>query len=200
MTAHTAPSVPVDSAAVNSSAAGGAWVWLAPYMVIVFVLLLLGSLLGDLSLFKRATLGTDKLTASQLVKLFSYGGALLMVWLIAQRTTLQLRVGGGRTGFLGSIVVAATVLAIVSCSYSVLLIALKPLLASGPRKLYDWLFVLGITACAMWLVMVLFRNSDTIIKLFASDPAAPQSSACGKCNQLLAGNAQFCSGCGTSVS
>ncbi|MFN0316710.1 MAG: zinc ribbon domain-containing protein [Burkholderiales bacterium] len=200
MTTHTAPSMPVDSAAVNSSAAGGAWVWLAPYMVIIFVLLLLGSLLGDLSLFKRATLGTDKLTASQLVKLFSYGGALFMVWLIAQRSTLQLRMQGGRTGFLGSIVVAVAVLTIVSFSYSVLLIALKPLLASGPRKLYDWLFVLGISACAMWLVVALFRNSDSIIKLFTSSTAAPQASACGKCNQPLPGNAQFCSGCGTSVS
>ncbi|MSQ59154.1 MAG: hypothetical protein EXR36_05785 [Betaproteobacteria bacterium] len=108
MTTQTAPSMPIESAPAPSVAAPAAsWAWLAPYMVIIFVLMLLGSLLGDLTLFKRATLGTAKLTASQLVKLFSYGGALLMVWLIAQRSTLQLRVQGGKTGFLGSIVVAA---------------------------------------------------------------------------------------------
>ena len=203
MTSHTAPSMPIDSAPVSSEAeslAMGSWAWLAPYMVIIFVLLLLGSLLGDLSLFKRATLGTAKLTASQLVKLFSYGGALLMIWLIAQRSTLQLRVQGGKTGFLGSIVVAVAVLTIVSCSYSVLLIAFKSLLDSGPRKLYDWLFVLGISACAVWLVVVLFRNSDSIIKLLTHSSATLPQAVCGKCNQPISNSAQFCSGCGTAVS
>ncbi len=200
---HTVPSMPIGSMPDSPEAgsiASRSWAWLAPYVVIIFVLLVLGSLLGDLSLFKRVALGTPKLTASELVKFFAYSGALVMVWLIAQRSTLQLREQGGKTAFLGGIALAVAVLVIVSCGYSVLLIVLRSLMESGARDLYDWLFVLGITACALWLVVMLFRNSDPIIELFKADGPAPSKPVCRECSLRIATTAQFCPACGKAVS
>ena len=45
------------------------WIWIGKYVVVIIVALVLGAVIGNLGLFKGATLGTRQLTAASLVDL-----------------------------------------------------------------------------------------------------------------------------------
>jgi hypothetical protein len=61
--------------------------------------------IGEFALFTQTTLGTPKLTASAIVQLMGYGGALLLLWLVGQRGASRFRDDGGKAAFLSFIIV-----------------------------------------------------------------------------------------------
>src|SRR6266566_10093362 len=142
------------------------WKWIGKYLVVIVIALVLGFGIGEMTLFKHATFGTPKLTAAGLVKFIGFGGALFLVSLLGHRSALQLRVSGGKVSFLGFILVPLATLIIVIGSYFILLMVLKPFLGPSPLNIYNWCFVLGITASAVWLVTALFQHSDPLMELF----------------------------------
>ena len=74
------------------------WAWMSRYILVIVISLVFGGAIGEFALFKQTTLGTPKLSASQLVQFMGYGGALLLLWLFGQRGAIQFREGGGKAG------------------------------------------------------------------------------------------------------
>lgn len=177
------------------------WGWISRYVLVIVVALVLGGIIGELPLFKQTTLGTPKLNASALVQFLGYGGALLLLWLLGRKASEQLR-GQPRTAFLSYIILPLITLIVVAAAYSVLLTILRPFLDAGPRNIYNWIFVLGITASALWLAIASFQHSDPLADLFKSDRAAPATDAvtqnCTACGAGLVAGANFCQVCGTA--
>ncbi len=188
------------------------WTWLSRYLLVIVVALVLGSAIGEFSLFKQSTLGTPKLTASMLVKFMGYGGALLLLWLLGRQAADQLRASGGRTAFMSHIIVPLVTLLVIAGAYTVLLTILRPFLGAGPRNIYNWIFILGITISAIWLAVAVFHHSEPLVELFkgnASDPPvadkgrttvadapAVATRSCRSCGAALVANANFCQVCG----
>src|ERR1700757_3757917 len=69
------------------------WIWVAKYLFVILVALVLGAAIGNLALFRIATLGTPLLTAAALAKFIAYAGALGLLWSLGLRTSQQLRDG-----------------------------------------------------------------------------------------------------------
>lgn len=178
------------------------WVWVGRYTLVIVIALVLGAAIGELELFKQTTLGTPKLTAAKLVKFLGYGGALLLFWLLARRASDQFHDHGGRTAFLSLIVVPMATLIVITSGYSVVLVVLRSFMNPSLRNIYNWLFVLGITASALWLVVSLFHHSEPLIELFRSSKRARTGvePVCSKCRSQIASGAKFCPECGSAVS
>lgn len=179
------------------------WGWISRYVLVIVVALVLGGIIGELPLFKQTTLGTPKLNASALVQFLGYGGALLLLWLLGRKASEQFR-GQPRTAFLSYIILPLITLIVVAAAYSVLLTILRPFLDAGPRNIYNWIFVLGITASALWLAIASFQHSDPLADLFKSDRAAAAPDAvtsnCTACGAALIAGSNFCQVCGAARS
>jgi len=177
------------------------WAWMSRYILVIVIALVLGGVIGELVLFKQTTLGTPKLTASALAQFMGYGGALLLLWLLGHRAASRFRSNGGKAAFLSFIVVPLVTLIVVAGAYTVLLTILRPFLDAGLRNVYNWVFVLGITASALWLAIALFHHSEPLVDLFRSEGADRSDANAQKCKfcgaPMLAG-ANFCHVCGTS--
>jgi len=177
------------------------WGWVSRYVLVIVVALVLGGIIGELPLFKQTTLGTPKLNASALAQFLGYGGALLLLWLLGRKASEQFR-DGPRTSFLSYIILPLVTLIVVAAAYSVLLTILRPFLDAGPRNIYNWIFVLGITASALWLGIASFQHSEPLADLFKSDrPSAAPSAvtqSCRACGAEMATGANFCPVCGAA--
>ena len=175
------------------------WAWISRYVLVIGIALIMGGAMGAFSLFKQTTLGTPKLTASALVQFMGYGGALLLFWLLGQKAAEQFRKSEGRAEYLSYIVIPLVTLIVVAGAYTVLLTILRPFLDPGPRNVYNWIFVIGITASAVWLAIALFQHSEPIIELFRPADAIPpqvEMQKCGGCGASLPIAANFCQVCG----
>ena len=177
------------------------WTWISRYVLVIVIALVLGGTIGEFSLFKQTTLGTPKLTASAFVQFMGYGGALLLLWLLGRKAADQLRAGAGKSAFLSYIVVPLVTLIVIAGAYTVLLTILRPFMDAGPRNIYNWIFVLGITVCALWLAVALFHHSEPMVELFRSDRAVETQGPavkCRSCGASLAAGANFCQVCGSA--
>ncbi|MFL6581859.1 MAG: hypothetical protein ACJ8G2_14040 [Burkholderiales bacterium] len=176
------------------------WAWISRYVFVIGIALIMGGAIGAFSLFKQTTLGTPKLTASGLVQFMGYGGALLLFWLLGRKAAEQFRSNEGRAAFLSYIVVPLVTLIVVAGAYTVLLTILRPFLEAGPRNVYNWIFVIGITVSAVWLAIALFHHSEPIIDLFrpaeAHQPEV-ETHKCNGCGASMIASANFCQVCGT---
>jgi hypothetical protein len=177
------------------------WGWISRYVLVIVVALVLGGIIGELPLFRQTTLGTPKLNASALVQFLGYGGALLLLWLLGRKASEQFR-GSAGTSFLSYIILPLVTLIVVGAAYSVLLTILRPFLDAGPRNIYNWIFVLGITASALWLAIASFQHSEPLADLFKSDrpgtvPGAAKQN-CKACGAELVAGANFCQICGAA--
>lgn len=178
------------------------WTWTGRYTLAIATALVLGGIIGEMTLFQQATLGTPKLTAARIVKFLGYSGALGLLWLLGQRAAQQVQSAGGKTAFLGMILVPLLTLIIVSSAYSVLLVILKPFLDPSLRNIYNWVFVLAITVSALWFVVALFHHSEPLMELFKSSVArSPENggSRCRDCGTTVVAKAKFCQSCGIPV-
>ena len=88
----------------------------------------------------------------------------------------------------------------LSVGYDIVLAILHPFLSPAHKDLYNWLFVLGISASAVWLVTALYRHSEGLVEHFKkARPPAP-----GKKLRVLRRppcdeHARFCAGCGKAA-
>ncbi len=140
------------------------WVWIGKYLFVIVVALILGVAIGNLVLFKSATLGTPRLTAAVLVQFIAYGGALGLLWFLGLRLSRQLRDGGGSTSNLATIVLALVTLIVVASAYVVLMQFINPFLPRDLKPFIDWGFILGTLAAAIWLVWALFTDSEALLE------------------------------------
>lgn len=140
------------------------WIWIGKYLFVIVVALILGMALGNLALFKSATLGTPKLTAGALVQFIAYGGALGLLWFLGLRLSRQLRGMGGSSSKLSTMVLSLVTLIVVASAYVVLLQFIKPFLVRDLKPFIDWTFILGTLAAAVWFVWALFTDFEALIE------------------------------------
>ncbi len=173
------------------------WTWTGRYVIAIVAALVLGAVIGEMPVFHQATLGA-RLSAADLAKFIAYSGALALLWLLSREAADRLRVGSDRIAFIGMILVPLAALIIVSSAYGVLLLILKPFLSASLRNIYNWVFVLGITATALWLVFALFQYSEPMMNLFHSRTGGAHSGGakCRGCGAALAGGVKYCPNCG----
>lgn len=176
------------------------WTWLGRYAVVLLAAALLGAGIGQLEVFRETELGTGKLHAADLATFLGYGGALAILALVARRAAAQFRRSGGETAHLAFIVPPLTALLVLSAAHHVVLALLEPFLSGGQRNLYNWAFVLGISASAVWLVVALYGHAQGFLALFRAAQSEPGMKACASCGASFAAHAKYCSACGGTVS
>lgn len=148
------------------------WVWLLRYAVVIVLALILATALGEMELFKTTKFGKTGLTAARVAQFLGYGGALLVLWLLAQRAAALLRSEDQRGKLLKSILVPLATLVVVACAHSVLLLILGPLMSKAWLSAYNWTFIAGIILSAAWLVAALFTGSASLAPLFGAENKA----------------------------
>jgi hypothetical protein len=173
-------------------------------VAVVVLALVLGAAIGAMPLFAKTFLVSGKLSAAQLVRFLSYGTALVVFWILGQRLTMALRQRqAGRWTSLQSLILPVVTLIVVSALYSVILLVLGPLLGSTLHKIYDWLFILAIIACAVWLIMAVLGQADAITEALtgsvrrAGTPGQPV--VCASCGASNEAGATQCARCGKEL-
>lgn len=171
------------------------WTWIGRYALVLLAAAMLGAGIAELPVFEQTTLGTPKLPAAALARFLGYGAALVIFALIGRRAANQLRRSGDSSEHLAFLLLPLTALIVLSVGYDVLLAILHPFFGAAHKNLYNWLFVLGISTSAVWLVAALYRHSEGLIGLFNAAPARPPVS-CESCGAALHGQAKSCAACG----
>ncbi len=104
------------------------WGWAIQYGVNIFLALLLGAMLGSISLFQESSLGSLSVTASDIVHFLGYGSAILALWLLARRAAMELPENQAWLMFLRQIVVPLATVIVVSAAYRLPLLFIGPFL------------------------------------------------------------------------
>jgi len=178
----------------------GSWTWLGRYALILLAAIALGAGIAELTVFKQTTLWTPRLTAAALARFLGYGGALVILWMIGERTGRQLRGPAAGTAHLGILVLPLSTLVALSVGYDILLAVLRPFLAPSMKDGYNWAFVLAITASAVWLVVALYRHAEGLIELLRAVPMSVRPARqCASCGARLSSKAKFCATCGKAT-
>ena len=152
------------------------WVWLLRYVVVIILALVLAAALGEMELFKTTKFGKSGLNAARLVQFLSYGGALAILWLMAQRAAALLPSSDERWKVLKSILVPLATLIVVASGQAVLLLVLGPLMNKAWQQTYNWVAIAAIVAAAVWLVTALFTGSASLAPLFGRHSLPRQKS------------------------
>ena len=175
------------------------WMWIGRYALVLLAAVLLGTAIGELAVFKQTTLGTPKLSAAALARLVGYATALVVFALLGQRIAKQLQSAGNGAAHLGFLVVPIALLVVLSAGYDVVLNALRPFLSATYKDAYNWVFVLGISACAVWLVVRLNRHAEGLVELVRGLRMRRPGALCSACGAGLRDEAKFCAACGAAA-
>jgi serine/threonine-protein kinase len=144
------------------------WIWLGRYLVVIVLALILAAVFGEMELFKTTRFGKSGFNAARVAQFLGYGGALLVMWLLARRAARTMAGEDERWNLVRSITVPLATLIVVACAHSVLLLVLGPVMNKAWMPTYNWLFIGGIILSAAWLVAALFTGSSTLEPLFGS--------------------------------
>jgi hypothetical protein len=151
------------------------WSWVIRYLVVIAAALILAAAFGEMALFKTTRFGKTGLNAARLVQFLSYGGALVVLWLMARRAAALLPSGDERWSVLKSILVPLATLIVVASGQAVLLLVLGPLMNKAWQQAYNWVAIVAIIAAAMWLVVALFTGSASLTELFGAGRRMPRA-------------------------
>jgi serine/threonine-protein kinase len=153
------------------------WYWIGKYLIVIVAALVLGSVLAGLEPFKSATIGTARVGAGALVQFIAHSGALALLWALGFRHAGQLRRVGGPAAHLAAMVLALVTLIVVASGYGVLSRFITPMLAPESKSIVDWIFIVGILSAALWLLWVLFTDSEALIEAVGSVAAGKKKPA-----------------------
>lgn len=157
------------------------WSWMGKYVIGIVAALVLGVILGNLTLFKGAALGMPNLTAATLVQFIAHITALLIFALLSRNLAVKLRAGGGRHNAAADITVAFMTLALIAAGYVVLSSFIDPFTARNVKQVVNWVFIIGIAGSATWVGWALFNGGDALMAslkhAFASTPETKNTDA-----------------------
>ena len=178
------------------------WDWIGRYVAGIVVALVLATAIGSMDLFSK-TMISGKLSAGQMVRFLGYGTALAAFWMLGQRLTLVLRQRGGRWSFLQHLILPLVSLVVIATSYTVALLVLGPLLNASLLHIYNWVAIVAILACAVWVVLAVLGQSSALTEVFTSATGqidiADTAPACPSCGAPCGATDRFCSECGKAV-
>lgn len=137
--------------------------WIIQYGVAIGLAIGLGLLLGSIPLFRETALGSTKLKASDLAQFLGYGGALLMFWLCGRHAAEQIPTDWKWVNSLRHLFLPLTTLLVVTAAYGVMLLLCGPFFDKTGRAIYNWLFVIGISSSALWVVLTWFLKSASLV-------------------------------------
>lgn len=142
------------------------WTWLIRYVLVIVVALILGAAIGELDLFKKTVLGAPrlKLTAASLAQFLGYGSALALLWLLAQRATRELQAQQGWKRPVSFFVLPLATLIVVPAAHQILLLVFGGLIGPDLRKVYNWIFIIGTMASAIWLAVAMFQHLESLVE------------------------------------
>lgn len=146
--------------------AGGNMTWLIRYILVIVVALILAAAIGELDLFKTTAIGAPKLklTAARLAQFLGYGAALALLWMLAQRAAQELRSQSGWKRPVAYLIVPLATLIVIPAAHQILLLVFGGAIGPSLRKIYDWIFILGTTAAAVWLAVALFQHLEPLLE------------------------------------
>lgn len=147
--------------------------WWIRYPLVIVITLVLGAALGELGFFQKTSIGALKLSAANLVRFLAYGSALVLLWLLAQRSSRELQAHGGWQAQACHFVLPLAAVIIVPIAHPVLLLVLGGLLGPELRELYDWLFILSTLAAAVWLVLALYQRLEPLLAALRHEATPP---------------------------
>lgn len=171
--------------------------WVGRYVAVILLSLILATAIGNMDLFVKTTIG--KLNASHIVQFLGYGAALVAFWVLGQRATIALQQHAGKWSFLQHLILPVVSLIVVSLAYSVLLLLLKSVLDASLHNIYNWIFIVGILACAGWLVMAVLNQSASLTALLTDRKFAGQGRLCAACGARCKATDKFCKQCGKAL-
>ena len=67
------------------------------------------------------------------------------------------------------------------------------------HNIYNWVFIVGILACAGWLVMAVLNQSASLTALLTDRKSAGQGRLCAGCGANCAAADKFCRQCGKEL-
>src|SRR5712692_212736 len=144
------------------------WSWVVRYVVVIVLAIILGAALGEMELFKTTSFGKTGLNAARLVQFLGYGGALLVLWLLAQRAALLIDGKNDRWNLVKNMLVPLATLIVIACGQAVMLLVLGPFMSKTWHQAYNWVFIAAIILSAAWLVAALFTGSASLTFLFGT--------------------------------
>ena len=174
------------------------WSWAGRYVAVILVSLILAAAIGSMELFEKTSVIGGKLSAAHLVRFLGYSAALAAFWMLGQRSTVALQQHGGRWSFLQHLILPAVTLIVVAASYTVALLVLKPMMNAALHNIYNWVFIVAIIACAIWVIMAVLGQSGSLTAAFttpAEQPDAP-GKVCAACGARCEAAEKFCKQCG----
>jgi len=180
------------------------WSWIGRFVAVILVSLVLAAAIGSMDLFVKTYVIQGKLSAAHLVRFLGYSTALAALWMLGQRATMALQQNGGRWSFMQHLILPVVTLIVVASTNSIALLILKPMMDASLNNIYNWVFIVLILACAVWVVMAVLGQSAPLTEAFTSAAARLNASgktkvcaACGTSNDVTA---KFCKQCSKELS
>ena len=130
--------------------------WMMEYGVAMVLTFLFAVILGHIPLFRETTVG--KLHASDLVQFIGYGGALVLAWFGARQLAAEPPDDWKWVMPYRALILPMTTLTIVAISYGVLLYVCDPFFSKSGKRIYNWMFIVGIVATSAWLIVTWVRT------------------------------------------
>jgi hypothetical protein len=151
------------------------WKWIVRYGVVIALAVLLAAALGEMELFKTTKIGKTGLNAARIAQFLGFGGALLVLWLLAQRAAALLPGHDRRWGVVKSLVLPLATLVVVAAGQAVGLLVLGPLMNKAWHAAYNWVAIAAIIVSAAWLLFSLFTGSSSLAPLFGNARSRSQA-------------------------
>jgi len=162
----------------NETQTNEGWNWVGRYIAVIVIALILAAAIGSMELFIRTSVFGGKLNAAHLVRFLGYGAALAAFWMLGQRSTIAVQQHGGRWSFMQHLILPVVSLIVVSVAYTVALLILSPMMNAALHNIYNWVFIIAILACAVWVVMAVLGQSASLTSALTS--AAGRFGSSGK--------------------
>jgi hypothetical protein len=100
------------------------------------------------------------------VQFLGYGGALLVLWLLARRAAELMPGQDPRWNVLKNTLVPLTTLIVVSAGQAVMLLLLGPIMNKAWHQIYNWVSITAIILSAAWLLGAVLTGSASLAPLF----------------------------------
>ena len=135
--------------------------WMMEYGVAMVATFLFAVILGKIPLFRGTAVW--KLHASDLVQFIGYGGALVIAWFGARQLAADPPKDWAWIIPYRALILPVTTLAIVAMSYGVLLFVCDPFMSKTGKGIYNWIFIVGIVASIVWLILSWVKKSASLV-------------------------------------